>query len=600
MWICTFGNNLFLPIKGGLFIPGKNGNIEIVSICFYQNDKNKAMVNDVVKNGRSLSVKLADGILTPGRVPDNYSANYSAKIGANELTHLKNASQKLEIVEGSYEWFVNLNKVQSIITLKDVKMENYYRVDIKDASFKAQLKAGITKILVEQYPYPLKEEFMEELTDLLTDFENGLGKKCCKQLFPFVTKQEEEAEYKSQTMKELGYLFSFEKEIALKAIPLAYGMSRFKKRFGRIPQIKEIAMMINPEKFNVKTFQEFITLVAGTKEGYMSVFSHETRIGLSYIYEIFSTKYAEAKGALFSKGIDITELNLKDAAINIFKSGKNIQPDLIVKGLRALTDYLKLEGRERQLLSGILSYLSLLPKFENLTELVSKPAELVFAIQSSKYECIEGGEEMARACARLMMPQDQFDVYQRLYVESAKKALKAPRTIPTVSGEIENTRYSWAFITAEDVRAYLAGLETNCCQHLFGAGGSCVRFMAGNPDKSGIFLVLKDGETVAQSFVWHHQVGGTVCFDNIETLGNEIRENVWNCYEAFASVLESMAPMFGYKRLTIGTGYSDVNLDHLPDCSPAILHKLETIPGGEHIYSDADRQKIFKEFTRRL
>ena len=64
--------------------------------------------------------------------------------------------------------------------------------------------------------------------------------------------------------------------------------------------------------------------------------------------------------------------------------------------------------------------------------------------------------------------------------------------------------------------------------------------------------------------------------------------------------MERMAPMFGYKRLTIGTGYSDVNLDHLPDCSPAILHKLETIPGGERIYSDAGRQKIFKEFTRRL
>ena len=597
MWICTFGNNQFLPIKGGLFIPGNQGTIEIVSVCFYQNDKNKGVIGDLIKNGRSLSVKSAND-LAPGQVPNSYTGNYSAKIGANELTHLKNASQKLQIVEGSYEWFVNLNKVQSIITLKDVKMESYYRVDKNDANFKAQLKAGVSKLLVKLYPYPLKEEFMDELTDLLTDFD-GLGKECCKPLYPFMTREDEDAESQARLAKEQHFLFSFDEEVALKAIPLAYGMSRFKRRFGRVPQIKEIAMMIDPEKFNVKSFQEFINIVAGTKDLYLEAYTSEQRTRLTYIYEIFSTKYAEVKSILFGKGINIMELDLKDAAIALFKSGKKIQPDLIVKGLCSLADYLKVE-RERQLLSGILSYLSLVPKIENLAELVNKPAELCIAIQSSKYECIEGGEEMAKACARMMMPQDQFDVYQRLYVESAKKALKAPRTIPTVSGEIENTRYSWAFITAEDVRAYLAGLETNCCQHLFGAGGSCVRFMAENPDKSGIFLALKDGETVAQSFVWHHQVGGTVCFDNIETLGDEIRENVWSCYEAFANVLERMAPMFGYKRLTIGTGYSDVNLDHLPDCSPAILHKLETIPGGERIYSDAGRQKIFKEFTRRL
>ena len=598
MWICTFGNNQFLPIKGGLYIPLREGAIEIVSICFYQNDKNKGAINEIIRNGRSLSVKLTKDNLLPGETPDSYSSQRVAKVGANELTHLKDASQKLQIVEGSYEWFVNLGKIPNIITVKNVKLEGYGRIIQNDPSFKNQLKAGITKILVEQYPYPLKEEFMDELTELLTDFgKNGLGKECCKQLSPFQSTKDKDAEDRAQLVKEINFLFSFDKETALKAIPLAYGMSRFKKRFGRVPQIKEIAMMIDPEKFNVKSFQEFISLVAGNKERYQEDLTSDNRIRLTYVYEIFSSKYVEARSILRSKGIDIMELNLKNAAVSLFKSGKKIQTDLIIKGLRTVVDYLGNNGRQRLLLSGVVSYLSSFSEIENLAEIVNKPVELIASIQTTSYQCIPGAEEMAIACAKLFMPQNQFDVYQKLYVESAKKALKTARSIPTVSGDIEGTRYSWAFVTAEDVRAYLAGLETNCCQHLFGAGGSCVEFMAAHPDISGIFLALKDGETVAQSFVWFHKEGGTLCFDNIEALGSEIRENVWNCYDAFADILEKYAPMFGYRRLTIGTGYSDVNLDHLRPCRENELYTLETISGGERTYSDADRcQKIYRSF----
>ena len=596
MWLCTFGSNLMLPIKGGLYVPRERGEIEVVSICFYQNDKNKGVINDLVRTGRTLNVKMTADMLAPGSAPSGYYSQFTAKIGANELTHLKNVSQKLNIVEGSYEWFVNLNKISSIITIRDVKTVAYRTISKDDKDTKEQLREGVKKILVEQYPYPLKEEFMEELTDLLTDM-SGLGKKCCRQLVPFHEEKDKQEEIKEGRAKEISFLFSFDKEIALKAIPLAYGMSKFKKRFGRIPQIKELCMMIDPDKFNVKTFQDFVATVAGSKENFMNCLSSEQKYRYVYLYEMFSSKFVEVKTALFAKNINVEDLYLKEAAIEMFKSGKNIQIDLIIKGLKSLIDFLKSEGRERQLLAGILAYLEIVSKLDNLVELAGKPAELAVAIQTSKYECLPGGEEMAAACARLLMPQREFDMYQKLYIDSAKNALKAARTIPTISGEIEGSRYSWAFVTAEDPRGYLAGLETNCCQHLSGAGGSCVRFMAEHPEISGIFLVLKNGETVAQSFVWHHVEGGTICFDNIEALGGDIRDNVWSCYDAFADELEKRAPMFGYKRLTIGTGYSDVNLDHLQNCPTREFFTLETIPGGEDIYSDADNvQKLFRRF----
>lgn len=597
MWLCTFGNNQFLPIKGGLYAQNQDKDFELVSVCFYQNDKNKSLINDLIKNGRTLSVKsVSKEAALPGLTPASYSDPFSIKIGANELTHLKNASQKLTIVEGSYEWFVNINKLPSIITLKDVKRDMYLaEPDVQDKDFLDKLKAGVKKILIEQYPYPLKEEFMEELLTLLTDFKNGLGKKCCHQLIRFQDDDEVCEERNTKILKEVHYLFSLEEEVALKAIPLAYGMSRFKQKFTRIPQIREVSMMINPERFNVKTFQEFISIVTGSKDTFLERFDHEARIRLTYVYEIFSNKISDISTLLLSNGINILELDLKEAAIALSKSSKNYQLDLVIKGLRSVVNYFKEKDNARLLLAGILAYLSNFSKIDNLVEIAGKPSELISAIQTSSYECIAGAEEMANACGRLLMPQSQFDAYQKLYVESAKKALRAARSIPTVSGEIENTRYSWAFVTAEDVRAYLAGLETNCCQHLFGMGSSCVRFMANNPDKSGIFLVLKDNQTVAQSFVWFEQKSGTVCFDNIEALGGSIRENVWKCYESFADVLEKYAPMFGYKKLTIGTGYSDVSLEHLEDCYP--LYTLSDIEGGENIYSDANsEQKVFRYF----
>jgi len=53
---------------------------------------------------------------------------------------------------------------------------------------------------------------------------------------------------------------------------------------------------------------------------------------------MFSSKFIEAKTALFAQNINIEDLYLKEAAIEMFKSGKNIQIDLIIKGLKSLIE----------------------------------------------------------------------------------------------------------------------------------------------------------------------------------------------------------------------------------------------------------------------
>lgn len=145
-------------------------------------------------------------------------------------------------------------------------------------------------------------------------------------------------------------------------------------------------------------------------------------------------------------------------------------------------------------------------------------------------------------------------------------------------------------------RAWVVGLETNCCQHLNGAASSCVKFAAKSPENSGIFRVMKNGNTIAQSFFWFDQISGSFVFDNIEVLGDEIRDSILDCYRDFIEYgLKPRARLFGIKSVSVGLGCNDVQALNSYDkvINPVKIGALE---GGVGTYSDASRQVLLASF----
>ena len=84
-------------------------------------------------------------------------------------------------------------------------------------------------------------------------------------------------------------------------------------------------------------------------------------------------------------------------------------------------------------------------------------------------------------------------------------------TICRVSGERDN--YTYEVLRYDDFESLAVGNKTDCCFTVLGNGYSCLKH--GVVSQNGrIFVVKKDGEIIAHSWLWRN--GDLLCFDNIE------------------------------------------------------------------------------------
>lgn len=123
--------------------------------------------------------------------------------------------------------------------------------------------------------------------------------------------------------------------------------------------------------------------------------------------------------------------------------------------------------------------------------------------------------------------------------------------------------YTVEMIDKDDIRGLVAGNATNCCQTLSGpkrtfqyGGSNCVYYGA-EEKTSTFFIISKNNRIIAQSWVWMKD--SQLTFDNIEVLGQEIRDSIADCYQAYADYVLSL-PDSKIKLVTVGAGHSDLNL----------------------------------------
>lgn len=206
----------------------------------------------------------------------------------------------------------------------------------------------------------------------------------------------------------------------------------------------------------------------------------------------------------------------------------------------------------------------------NFKELIAKLKSYVYPKAKSKDFAIES--------AKYGISKDAYNNYENRYL--AAQALNDFHPEVKISKE----GYTGQFLRRSDVRGVYLGNYTNCCQHPNGVGKACAWYGLENPN-SGFFVVTdKQGEILAQSWVWSTQEG--ICFDNVEAKGLGVRGAlVGSIYKEAANQLSQQ-----YQWVTMGLGLGDLYC--VSDISMKDLSHTLSLPTDYSGYSDAAKQSV--------
>ncbi len=541
---------------------GKTGESVVSTGLVLKHDKEEGKYETIIgwflkgKNNKSyLNAYLQGKQMTLVSSKDSFAERVGTIYGGKELSLIE--AKESNLFDGQEVIFANAYKLSNVILVPK---------DLESEQVKEFLEGEISSMIEDKYPIPLEDSWKSYFIELISE-----------------TSISELSIFGDSLPYNKAYYVEINTENVGSALALAYGRQQFIDKFNRAPQIKSLWKMINPDKFNVKIWQDFITTFGG-KEKFEEISESHQEI-LVYLFEVFQNKTNELRDILTKESLDLFSLPLKTTAIGLVKSDKVFSSDHTFKALNIILSKCKTDRFKALALNSFFDKLADL----DLVDLVKRPNELFMEIQGTMYKSRPGGEGVALMAAELWLKEDTFKVYEDAYINAMPRIQTSHRTYPTVKGVLDNTDYSYESMDMGNPRGWFVGLETNCCQHLGGAGRTCVQFAAANPEVSGMFRVMKKGETVAQSWFWFNQEKGAFVFDNIEVLGKELRDSIFNCYTKF--VREELVPranIFGIKTVSVGLGCNDVpKLNELERVAePVLIKSLSTA----HVYSDATNQ----------
>lgn len=162
---------------------------------------------------------------------------------------------------------------------------------------------------------------------------------------------------------------------------------------------------------------------------------------------------------------------------------------------------------------------------------------------------------------KLEEPLQEIGTTKPEIVQKAKKWYQIMRerqysSIPKVNGNIDE--YEYEMLDLDDPLALAVGYITRCCFLIDGLSRESLYHSISN--KNGrTFVVRKDGELIAQSWVWRN--GNVLCFDNVETRGNYSYDTLLDVYQKASGELleisnQSENETESLKVITYGTSES--------------------------------------------
>jgi hypothetical protein len=138
-------------------------------------------------------------------------------------------------------------------------------------------------------------------------------------------------------------------------------------------------------------------------------------------------------------------------------------------------------------------------------------------VRTQRYTNVpQGFEHLVDLCARHELTNNQFSQFVSKVETLNNKTSEMLPFVRIDGSAVEGVghQYTLEKLDANDPAVLLIGLDTSCCQHIDGAGRSCAIHSYEKAD-SAVYVVRKQGQIIAQSWVWRNKDNGVV-FDSIE------------------------------------------------------------------------------------
>ena len=378
---------------------------------------------------------------------------------------------------------------------------------------------------IEKSPVPFKKEWIEDIEE-----------KCYITKLPTIIGDIEIYKTILPTEREMG-----------KIVEIACKKDYWKQFHNRVPQ-KEVVYrsIFLPEHFNFKKWQSFLKLVKGGVSHFDDLEPEEAEARLN-LWEIIGNDAVKYYNDSFLWHTS----NTRNPLILVREGAdKNKVVSKVKKGLEFLwkenNDYVPL----------------LFLNFRNIYEKSwNNKDELLEIIENVVYPEVRV-PQVANVCGFAKMGEDAFKMAEDFWLLCEERINKTAIGIPTIKGKHDG--YTWEMLDPRNPRWLTVGVETNCCQHLGSVGGACVRYIGENPDSATTFVITKGRRVIAQSFTWISDEGDLV-FDNIEILGDDVRDSIIECYLEYLEAAKGSLKSFGVHRAIVGGGYDDAGVDKFFD-----------------------------------
>ncbi len=509
-------------------------------------------------------------------VPDKYRGNFKQLIKENKSyslgsvrVNMSNCFIDKEVSSSKYRgsYFLLISNKASA---KNASLEEqYFLVPKKDGTdITEELKKQFFTNNMKKLPLPLKEEWQDYFWDSIQKYFEPLESLGQVPYNGFVLKLPS-----VELLQEL--------------IELSNAASEFKGKFKRVPQLKSLLSVMDIQGFNFKEWQGLLKSLGGIER--FKMYSHEEQVAIVRAFELFGNapEVFENIPLWHSSALRVATVMLRMAK-------DNNQKQQIKSAFKALFNQFK----ESDIMYAIIGNFEKLLK-EELQNIRNKNWDAIrnYLAQISYEEVATGAEELARVCSQAKVSEAEYKAFESLYFKNLERGLWGYRDFPTVNGTAG--KVSWELLDMTAPKAWVVGIETYCCMHPHSMGGACLEYAGDHIEESGILRIHEKGKTVAQSFMWlsarDKQGLRTMVLDNIEVAGEDIRSSVIEAYKDFAEKMSFWAPLFGIKAITVGSGYSDVQLKSFCtklESDSDLYGKIPDTLG----YTDARTQWLLKEF----
>ena len=527
-------------------------------------DKKRLIMGTLIVSGKTSIKYLKTLFRDSGKISVTDSPNYLySKNGP--LTSLDTEGCSIDNIEilqvnkhDSFCYRVSFKSKDLLNTVPGFAAETFLSTSSAEKDFK--------EIIIPALPVPIEKEWQQ-------DFFNIIKKD------KTFTYRHDLTDFENRKSESSIISIKLDIESLVKTLLKTNSAGDFREKYKRTPNFEPLLSVVSPKTFDLKGWLSFFTKdLKLTVETAFENRKEEDFENLINLFEIVQDKDL-LTNPLVLESIHVTPTI--SLAVGLVKAGD--QRDKYISSFRSLLNFVlhcdnstftNLELTREEYVSRVISVYSALFVNKAFVNIKNKNWKAIFLfLDKVLYSRIPAQlEELAMVCSRAGVSEELFlKKYAKLYPKSKQNADRLPKQYPTVSGSVSDL--NWEIIDAGNPRAWVVGLETNCCQHLGSLGGPCVIYMANNVETSGIVRVFnKKGKTIAQSFMWivPNQINpdtNIMCMDNIEVLGGELKLSIVHVYENIAKEVLKRK-MFKITEIVVGGGYSDIDLSNFAGLVP--------------------------------